>query len=634
MGSPWLPVLAPLGLVLAWLAWRAWRGTWPPRPVLNALFSLLLLLYLLVTAGLGLFWVAQQHLPVFDWHYLFGYALLVLVAVHLAFNLRQLGHHLSRWRTAAPAAGGRRPALRHLGRGAGLAALAGLAFWFGLRQGRTVLQPDHGAGPRPGRDAGPLPGGAADALELVERFHAHSAHSRSALLQRAASTDWGPAPPPFKPQPAAVQSLPLPRAAAPDATFGLPQLGTLLWHVAGVSLRRGGIAFRTAPSSGALFASEFYVATRDRPGLPAGLWHHDAASDRLVRLQAGEPAAVLLPAGADLAIWATAVFRRSGHKYGDRTYRYVLADLGHALENLRQAAAVLGRHARLLPAFDDEAVARALGVDGVEEGVLAGVLADNWRVAGTPPALPGPRPPVWRPAPPLAGSAALGVTAALHRAGALQGLPAAPVPAAAARPAERAAVPRLPLPPAAPATSDDTLARIAARRSLRRYRGDAVTLPQLASILGAMVATRPLLSEGLHIHLVSHRVQGLARAAWAYDAEGHALQAGARHDEALLERRSRAAALDQQVIGDAAVVFVLVLDRAVLAAAAEGPARAYRHAFIEAGLMGERLYLQAQAIGLGVCAVGAFYDDETAALVGVDPARHWPLHVAALGVPA
>ena len=35
-------------------------------------------------AGLGIFWVANQHLRVFDWHYLFGYATLLLLAVHLA----------------------------------------------------------------------------------------------------------------------------------------------------------------------------------------------------------------------------------------------------------------------------------------------------------------------------------------------------------------------------------------------------------------------------------------------------------------------------------------------------------------------------------------------------------------------
>ena len=41
--------------------------------------GLLLLFYFAATAGLGIFWVARQELPVFDWHYLFGYVTLVLV---------------------------------------------------------------------------------------------------------------------------------------------------------------------------------------------------------------------------------------------------------------------------------------------------------------------------------------------------------------------------------------------------------------------------------------------------------------------------------------------------------------------------------------------------------------------------
>ena len=81
-------------------------------------------------------------------------------------------------------------------------------------------------------------------------------------------------------------------------------------------------------------------------------------------------------------------------------------------------------------------------------------------------------------------------------------------------------------------------------------------------------------------------------------------------------------------------VIVLSADRAGLAADALGPARGYRHALLEAGLVGERVYLQATALGLGVCAVGAFYDDEASRLVGVDPAREWVLHFVAVGVPA
>lgn len=51
-------------------------------------------------------------------------------------------------------------------------------------------------------------------------------------------------------------------------------------------------------------------------------------------------------------------------------------------------------------------------------------------------------------------------------------------------------------------------------------------------------------------------------------------------------------------------------------------------------MTGERLYLKAGALGLGVCAVGTFYDDEAAALVGIDPTPEWPVHFVTLGWPA
>ena len=66
-----------------------------------------------------------------------------------------------------------------------------------------------------------------------------------------------------------------------------------------------------------------------------------------------------------------------------------------------------------------------------------------------------------------------------------------------------------------------------------------------------------------------------------------------------------------------------------------GPARGSRHAFLEAGRVGERVYIEAGARGLGACAAGAFHnDDEAAALAAIDPAREWAAHFAALGVAA
>ncbi len=619
-------VLLPIAVAGAVVGALAWRGRLPSRPVLNVWFSLLLLIYLLTTAGLGIFWVANQHLPVFDWHYVFGYALLLLLVVHLGFNLRQVLFHLRRKpaAAAAPAGPGRRPLLGAFGL-LGIGAAAGIGYLVGLRHGRTELRIEAG---------GSAP--AAAALAVVEQFHDFSAHSRSGVLRRAPGADWGDPPPPFKP-PRAERTLALPaarKAAAAVAAraFDAAALADLLWHGAGVSARSGGIHFRTSPSSGALFATELYLLTLRVDGVPAGLWHYDVPRQALAPLAASAVDGATLGTGAlpadTLALLiATAVFRRSGHKYRDRTYRYVLADLGHALENLRLVARHHGASATLLPAFDEACVAQALGLDEAQEGVLAAMLL---RPGGAG-ALPVPVPAAWSP-PTLvaAGPALLGVTDAIHRATSLR---AADLPAAGHAPPRRSPrpAPASPLPlPGESTRLTDPLALIARRRSIRRYGDGPVALADLAAVLAAMAAPGPLLSDALRIDVVARHVAGLDPGAWRYHPDAHALERRAAAGDKL-RQRARAAGLDQDVIGDAAVVFVLAIDRSAFAADALGPARGYRHAFIEAGLAGERIYLEAGARGLGVCAVGAFYDDEAAALVGSDPAREWIVHFAAMG---
>ena len=115
-----LPLLAAALLAGA----LALRGRLPTRARLNAISSLLLLVYLLATAGLGIFWVANQHLPVFDWHYLFGYATVLLLVLHLVFNLRALLAALRPRRQTASAPAAAAPRRRRL---SGALALGGLA---------------------------------------------------------------------------------------------------------------------------------------------------------------------------------------------------------------------------------------------------------------------------------------------------------------------------------------------------------------------------------------------------------------------------------------------------------------------------------------------------------------------------
>ncbi|MFM8769088.1 MAG: SagB/ThcOx family dehydrogenase, partial [Rubrivivax sp.] len=452
-------VTAPLALAVVALGWAAWRGRLPSRTGLNVAFSLLLLVYVLGTAGLGIFWVANQQLPVFDWHYLFGYVTVALLVVHLGFNFRVVWHVLRRalgGGTPRPPAGGsapqpplggsarkpplggerhaaglgeqaaaaraaratpadraahvssgrwagaptatRRAALRLIGLFGGLAAAAGAGYLLGLRHGRTeiVLPPPPGqTGPAQVGEAGGAATAGQEARQqawaLVERLPGWTSHTRTGVLRRAASLQWALAPAPFKHYPQAERlSLGPPSSAPRDAAAKGHPLGTWLWHVAGVSALSGGIAFRTSPSSGALFATELYVQVIDLPGVPPGLWHYDAQGHALEQLHvqgkrtgSALDTAVDLPPGCVAVVLASAVFARSGHKYGDRTYRYVTADLGHALENLRVATQATGMEATPLQQFDDDAMTAHLGLDGRTEAVLA-VVAIRPRPARWP----------------------------------------------------------------------------------------------------------------------------------------------------------------------------------------------------------------------------------------------------------
>ena len=61
-----------------------------------------------------------------------------------------------------------------------------------------------------------------------------------------------------------------------------------------------------------------------------------------------------------------------------------------------------------------------------------------------------------------------------------------------------------------------------------------------------------------------------------------------------------------------------------------GP-RGYRCAMIQAGRMGQRLYLAATALRLGCCGIGAFYDKEAAQILGLEDGQ-WMVYLVGVGV--
>ena len=59
--------------------------------------------------------------------------------------------------------------------------------------------------------------------------------------------------------------------------------------------------------------------------------------------------------------------------------------------------------------------------------------------------------------------------------------------------------------------------------------------------------------------------------------------------------------------------------------------RSYRYLLLEAGHLGQNVYLAATALGLGPCGIGAYFDDDLNRLVGVDGRDEATVYLMAIG---
>ncbi len=149
--------------------------------------------------------------------------------------------------------------------------------------------------------------------------------------------------------------------------LSLDHLSQLLWAAQGVT--RGGRG-RTVPSAGAHYPMELYVVAGDVPGLVPGTYRYRPERHDLEHRRAGDVRAELADAalqqtwmvGAPLVIVVTAVFSRTTGEYGDRGRHYVFMEVGSVYQNVHLQAATLNLGTTVVGAFEDERVARLLGL--------------------------------------------------------------------------------------------------------------------------------------------------------------------------------------------------------------------------------------------------------------------------------
>jgi SagB-type dehydrogenase family enzyme len=89
------------------------------------------------------------------------------------------------------------------------------------------------------------------------------------------------------------------------------------------------------------------------------------------------------------------------------------------------------------------------------------------------------------------------------------------------------------------------------------------------------------------------------------------------------------AALGQMIVREAQVTFIW---SAVMARSKwKYRQRAYRYVYLDAGHIGGNLYLAGEALGLGVCGIGALFDDMVNELVGLDGFEETVIYMATVG---
>jgi SagB-type dehydrogenase family enzyme len=412
---------------------------------------------------------------------------------------------------------------------------------------------------------------------------------------------------------------------------GTAFLSQLLFHSAAISAAKRvpstGYEYmlRVNPSSGNLHPTEVHFLTRGLTEWPDGLYHYRVSSHAAEQRALGDFALKVDGISSPIVFLLTSIVWREAWKYRERAYRYCLHDIGHAWQALVLAARAMGCESFATGYFPDDQVAQACRLHGDESPLLIVQL--------TGPSIPLRDPDasdvVW-----FGGEAnrlsseciEYSLIQNIHSATKLDaGLDAVakaePMPTGAG-------THKLPPPASSPRPFGDVARR---RRSALDFRGGTLSMsqPQLSAILDA--AVRPLRADFataryVQLYIYAHRVDGMDPGVYRHWPERGELETIASGDQRVM---AAGLSLGQDLAGNACVAFSMIADLE-RAGRAHGD-RGYRYAHFEAGAMGQRMYLAAEALGLQATGIGAFFDDEVNRYLGLESAQGQVIYHFAIG---
>ncbi|MFJ8577829.1 SagB family peptide dehydrogenase [Micromonospora sp. NPDC093277] len=181
-----------------------------------------------------------------------------------------------------------------------------------------------------------------------------------------------------------------------EGPLTVDELGQLLFYAAAVTGEKSmpgaeaPLRVRPHPSGGSRYPVRLMLYCHDVQGVPRGLYLHDADAHALLPLDDRDLSGELIPAvpatdprlpatkaggkidaaGCPLWVFLVADLTYQRLHYGLRSYRLVLLEGGHVAQNLSLVSTGLDLSSVGLCGFYDDALHRALGLDGVNSAVL------------------------------------------------------------------------------------------------------------------------------------------------------------------------------------------------------------------------------------------------------------------------
>ena len=416
-------------------------------------------------------------------------------------------------------------------------------------------------------------------------------------------------------------------------------------------------SLRVNPSSGNLHPTECYLILPETKGNPACLAHYSPLVHGLeVRSKLDEATAEVLSSAGGFGVVLTSIYWREAWKYGERAFRYCNHDVGHALAALGFSASLQGWSSALVASVSSRSLDEALGLDRVSWPESEEEHADCFSWIGGKAPSPGTVEALLQSCKGLDFEAAPNQLSTNHASwdviDSVSDATRSP-----GQPSERIEFETTPWTTSADSSlSADAIVR--RRRSAQGYDFQRSVMDR-ETFLNMMERVLPLgyapfdgfpFEPQVHLALFIHNVVGLESGLYllvrntgqreelqsllAKDFSWEPVERDfplyvLRHGD--FREQAMRISCHQEIAGASA--FSLGMLTRFRPLIEEAP-WAYPRLFWETGLVGQVLYLEAEAHGLRGTGIGCFFDDEMHKLLGLADATYQTLYHFTVGYPA